>query len=296
MSYILEALKRSERQRLGPGGLAQRTIPVYAYAARQPSLLLYGAAGAVLIVAGAVIGWLRPWQHSDAAAAPAPVAAAALEMVPDPAPEQKAPAAAAQPAPVRQAEPPRPETERPETERMEKVEELRIMQVKPHRPARAHAETPVAPAAPPVAQTAAPPAPVVAARPAAPAPAPAMPQAAQVPVASPAQAPQAQSIPPAQAAAPEKETGAPGATPAPPPGEGKILALHELPPEVLRAIPAMAITGYSYSETPRDRMVGINDRLVQEGQYVADGLKLEQITPDGLIFSYKNYRFLKKLQ
>ena len=42
-------------------------------------------------------------------------------------------------------------------------------------------------------------------------------------------------------------------------------------------------------------MVGINDRLVQEGQYLADGLKLEQITPDGLIFSYKSYRFRKSL-
>ena len=57
----------------------------------------------------------------------------------------------------------------------------------------------------------------------------------------------------------------------------------------------MSISGYSYSAAAKERMVGINDRLFQEGQYVADGLKLEQITPDGLIFTYRHYRFRKAL-
>jgi hypothetical protein len=31
--------------------------------------------------------------------------------------------------------------------------------------------------------------------------------------------------------------------------------------------------------------------MLHEGEYVASGLRLEQITPDGMIFSYKGYRF-----
>ncbi len=48
-----------------------------------------------------------------------------------------------------------------------------------------------------------------------------------------------------------------------------------------------------YSEKPAERMVNINGRTTREGQEVSDGLKLEEITPDGAIFSFKGYRFQK---
>lgn len=47
---------------------------------------------------------------------------------------------------------------------------------------------------------------------------------------------------------------------------------------------------------PRNRLVDINDRLLREGMTVAPGLTLEQITPDGMIFSYKGYRFSRRAQ
>ncbi len=71
--------------------------------------------------------------------------------------------------------------------------------------------------------------------------------------------------------------------------------MHELPPDILQEIPKMAISGYSYSMMSKERVVAINDRLIQEGQYLGDGLRLEQINQDSLIFSYKNYRFRKGL-
>jgi general secretion pathway protein B len=60
---------------------------------------------------------------------------------------------------------------------------------------------------------------------------------------------------------------------------------------IQQEIPVMSIPVHTYSTTPKERVVGINDRLLQEGDYLAPGLKLEQIAPDGVIFSYKNYLF-----
>jgi general secretion pathway protein B len=60
---------------------------------------------------------------------------------------------------------------------------------------------------------------------------------------------------------------------------------------VQQELPALTISVHAYSGKPADRLVGINNRLLHEGEYVADGLKLEQITPDGMILSYKGYRF-----
>ena len=38
-------------------------------------------------------------------------------------------------------------------------------------------------------------------------------------------------------------------------------------------------------------IVSINSRMLKEGESLAPGLRLEQITPDGVILSYKGYRF-----
>jgi hypothetical protein len=36
--------------------------------------------------------------------------------------------------------------------------------------------------------------------------------------------------------------------------------------------------------------------MLQEGEDLAPGIRLEQITPDGMIFSYKGYRFRRGVQ
>jgi hypothetical protein len=35
----------------------------------------------------------------------------------------------------------------------------------------------------------------------------------------------------------------------------------------------------------------INEKILQEGQELAPGLKLVEIVPDGVIFGYRGYRF-----
>ena len=53
----------------------------------------------------------------------------------------------------------------------------------------------------------------------------------------------------------------------------------------------MRIAMHAYSPKPEARIVSINDRLLHEGDSIAAGIRLEEITPDGMIFSYKEYRF-----
>jgi general secretion pathway protein B len=73
--------------------------------------------------------------------------------------------------------------------------------------------------------------------------------------------------------------------------EQKVLLMAELPAAIRHEIPAMSIPVHTYSDTPTERIVGINDRLLREGEYLAPGLKLELIAPDGVVFSYKRYLF-----
>lgn len=53
----------------------------------------------------------------------------------------------------------------------------------------------------------------------------------------------------------------------------------------------MTISVHAYSARSADRMVGINNRMLREGDSVAPGLRLEQITPEGMVFAYKGYSF-----
>jgi len=58
----------------------------------------------------------------------------------------------------------------------------------------------------------------------------------------------------------------------------------------------MSISVHAYSSKPRERLAGINSQLLHEGDFAAPGLKLEQITPDGMVFSYKGYSFRRGTQ
>ena len=66
MSYILDALRKSDQQR--QRGAAPTLIAGQAAVAapKQPITLTYGLLAAALVGAGMVIGWLRPWQAEQA--------------------------------------------------------------------------------------------------------------------------------------------------------------------------------------------------------------------------------------
>ena len=75
------------------------------------------------------------------------------------------------------------------------------------------------------------------------------------------------------------------------PVENKTYKLEEIPLSVRGGLPAFSISALLYSVNPGSRMVRINEKMMREGQELAAGLRLEEIAKDGLIFSYRKYRF-----
>jgi len=237
MSYILDALRKSDQLRHRGAAPTLPTGQSAAPAPRQPAYLHYGLLAAVLLGAGILIGWWRPWQ-----AEPAPPAASIAAV--------KSPEASLrQPALVR---------------------------------------TEIAPALAPV------PAPAPASAPA-PAPARAAPAPALAKSQSPTNARDEAPAKPQDAvaavskkapAAQQPPSGAAAAAPA-----QNVIWLADLPLELQQVIPPMTISVHAYSGRPADRLVGINNRMLREGDSVVPGLKLEQITPEGMVFGYKGFSF-----
>jgi general secretion pathway protein B len=91
---------------------------------------------------------------------------------------------------------------------------------------------------------------------------------------------------PAAAAVPRTEASAETRNQAPPKPDGD----GALSPALQKELPALSVAGYIRGEGSAS-MVIVNDRLVREGDEVAPGVKLESIRGDGLVFSYKGYRF-----
>lgn len=247
MSYILDALKKSEQQRQRGAAPSLAAAPAIDTGPRRSAALRYGLAGAavLLLVVGITIGTLRPWDTETPASQPV-AAKSPAAAVPPPV---QAPVAAATPAPASveitiRTEPPAP------------------------------GPVPPAPAVVPAA-TEAPKAPARAAVP---------PGQATVPRPPAAE----ESRPPAPAG--EKPAGARPSDVAP---ERPVLPLAELPLPIQQELPRLSILYHIYSANPRDRLVGINDRALREGDAVEPGLVLEQITAEGMILNYKGYRFLR---
>ncbi|MDO8989103.1 MAG: general secretion pathway protein GspB [Sideroxyarcus sp.] len=73
--------------------------------------------------------------------------------------------------------------------------------------------------------------------------------------------------------------------------EQKATPFSDLPPAIQQEMPDMKIQLHSYSNKSTNSIVSINSRMMKEGDSLVPGLKLEQITPDGVILSFKGYRF-----
>jgi len=72
----------------------------------------------------------------------------------------------------------------------------------------------------------------------------------------------------------------------------KVVALSELPDNIRRSIPAIGFSGHVYSsEDPKQSSVMINGRKMKEGTSVSRDLVLEKITENGAQFSFKGYHF-----
>ena len=254
MSYILDALRKSEQQRLQGEAPLLVSTQLSSNVEKQPTYLLYGLVASTLICAGILIGWWRPWQQHKTEPTKDSITLSQNEAkLPKITPMPQQP-----PHELEQTVQKSIPTTTLVTEAVDNGQDL----PKP-KPKLKPAEQP-----------------------------------------HKSQSSNTLSKVPEQivdeAATPTIEKTI---SPSPEPNntidetvqEQKIIAMTELPLAIQQELPKMSISGHAYSTVPKERIVGINDRLLQEGEYLSPGLRLEQITADGLVFSYKKYLFRHSL-
>ena len=71
----------------------------------------------------------------------------------------------------------------------------------------------------------------------------------------------------------------------------RIYEIAELPDDVKRELPAISFAGHVYSSTKSQRSVMLNGKKMREGQEVSKGLMLEEITLEGVVLRAQGYRF-----
>jgi general secretion pathway protein B len=141
-------------------------------------------------------------------------------------------------------------------------------------PQTAPVAAPAQPGMPPtvIAEDAPPPAPILA---------PAEP--ARAPVASPG----------ASAPTPATTTATtPATTPSTPsPASQAVRRWAELPAETRAQLPAVSVSGSTWSQNPAHRMLIANGQVLQEGQTIAPGLVLERIDPNSAVLNHRGLRY-----
>jgi general secretion pathway protein B len=76
------------------------------------------------------------------------------------------------------------------------------------------------------------------------------------------------------------------------PAKPQAISYWELPDSIRTDVPEFKFSVLVYSVLPADRFVLINGQRLREGDSVQPGVVVEEIRLDGVIFSYRLYRFL----
>ncbi len=71
----------------------------------------------------------------------------------------------------------------------------------------------------------------------------------------------------------------------------RVYAVEELPEDVRRDLPRLAIGGSIYSQSPGSRFVIVNGQLFHEGDTLAPGLVLQQIKLRSAVLAFRGYRY-----
>ncbi len=268
MSFILDALKKSERNRRQ--GHVPDVMTVHSHSPREPKkhlLWLYLFLGAMLINAGILAAFLRPWD-SKRGVSPVQTAVAErdVESVPDrpPAREKHVAGRPQQPAPETPAAkeaPPAPAghkgTAAADAHVMVKAVNQETGGVKQSR-ADGGDKTAVLDLNPSAAEL----------------------EMLREKI--------------RQDRLPETETPLPELQPAEDTGAGQengVTDISQLPGGLRKELPEISIKGHIYSNDPSSRIVNINGVMMREGDTLTKGLKLEEITISGVIFNYRGRRF-----
>ena len=77
-------------------------------------------------------------------------------------------------------------------------------------------------------------------------------------------------------------------------GRPQPISYWELPESVREELPEFRITVLVYADNPADRFILLNGQRQAEGDSPSPGLEVEEIRRDGVVFTYRLYRFLVK--
>ncbi len=94
-----------------------------------------------------------------------------------------------------------------------------------------------------------------------------------------------------QSAASKAAPTASNPTPPAPVAAPTVPSLSELPEDIRRQIPALVITGAVYSETPGQRLLLVNNLVLNQGGLAAPEVSLEEIRPKSSVFNFRGTRF-----
>lgn len=80
-----------------------------------------------------------------------------------------------------------------------------------------------------------------------------------------------------------------------PPADARVRKPADLPASVAGGLPEFKISLLYYIAEPQSRVVRINDRTLHEGEYLSEGLKVEQINEGSVVMNYRGWRFQLEL-
>ena len=85
------------------------------------------------------------------------------------------------------------------------------------------------------------------------------------------------------------EEAAPPQTPSA--SASEIKKFHQLPESVRKGLPEITISALFYSAKPSSRLASVNGKILREGQPIADNLLLKEIKRDGVVLTHKDQTF-----
>jgi len=71
----------------------------------------------------------------------------------------------------------------------------------------------------------------------------------------------------------------------------EIIDYNELPESIRSRLPAIIISAHVYSSNPAQRSIVINNDFMEEGEYLIDDLILHEITREGAVLNYRGILF-----
>lgn len=75
------------------------------------------------------------------------------------------------------------------------------------------------------------------------------------------------------------------------PAAQEIPSFNELPGELRQRLPAIKVNVHAYSQAPEEQFIIVDMIKYRSGERIAEGLMLEQVTPQGVVLRFEGTAF-----